>query len=101
MPEPVPSDMPVVIDGVSYFTSADVKEQLGVARAVLWRWRTAKLVPQGRYNRRRHLIFTAEEFQAIKDYANRVEPARAGAGGESKQLRLFNGNGPKKKRGGS
>ncbi len=99
MPESVPSPMPVVLDGVTYFTSADVKEQLGVARAVLWRWRKAKLVPQGRYNRRRHLLFTADEFQAIKDYANRVEPAEAG-GGESKQLRLFNGNGPKK-RGGS
>ena len=81
-------NMPIEIDGVTYFSAADVTEHIGVARQTLWRWRHAGKIPPGRRYRDRHIVFTAAEFQTIRDYAHRLEPLDPG---EVDQLKLFRG----------
>jgi hypothetical protein len=80
--------MPIEIDGVTYFSAADITEKIGVARQTLWRWRHAGKIPAGRRYRDRQIVFTTAEFQAIREYANRLEPLDSG---EVDQLKLFRG----------
>jgi hypothetical protein len=78
--------MPIEIDGVAYFTAADIHRDLGVVRQTLWRWRKAGKIPLGRRYRDRQVVFTKEEFESIREYANRLEPVEQ-AGID--QLKLF------------
>jgi hypothetical protein len=78
--------MPIEIDGVTYFSAADIAEELGVARQTLWRWRQAGKIPAGHRFRNRQIVFTVAEAQAIREFANRIEPVDAG---EMDQLKLF------------
>lgn len=80
--------MPIEIGGITYFTLAEVANQVGVSRQTLWRWRRGTSIPQGYRYRTRQVLFSAAELQAITEYANRIEPADARA---SRQFRLFNG----------
>lgn len=73
-----------------YFSAADIQRQLGVARQTLWRWRKAGKIPQGRRYRDRQVLFTQQEFETIREYAHRLEPAEL----REFQLRLFNGKSP-------
>ena len=66
--------MPIQIEGVDYFTAADLQRELGVVRQTLWRWRKAGKVPLGRKYRDRHVVFTREEVATIREYSNRLEP---------------------------
>jgi predicted DNA-binding transcriptional regulator AlpA len=67
--------MPIEIAGITYFTAAKIHREVGVARQTLWRWRKARKIPQGRRYRDRQVVFTEEEVEAIRQYANRLEPA--------------------------
>jgi predicted site-specific integrase-resolvase len=67
--------MPIQVEGIEYFTAADVHRDLGVVRQTLWRWRKAGVIPQGRRYRDRQVVFTREEVAAIREYSNRLEPA--------------------------
>jgi predicted DNA-binding transcriptional regulator AlpA len=67
--------MVIAIDGVEYFSAADVEREVGVVRQTLWRWRRDRVVPQGRRYRGRAILFTRAEVEAISGYANRLEPA--------------------------
>jgi predicted DNA-binding transcriptional regulator AlpA len=78
--------MPIQIDGVTYFSSADVAQHVGVSRVTLWRWRHEKKIPAGHRLRGKHVIFTASEMDAIRDFALRVEPIAPDA---PDQLTLF------------
>jgi hypothetical protein len=80
--------MPFDIDGVTYFLAADVTAKIGVSRQTLWRWRQAGKIPAGHRFRDRQIVFTAEEFRAICEFANRLEPVDAN---EIDQLKLFQG----------
>jgi predicted DNA-binding transcriptional regulator AlpA len=82
--------MPIQIDGVTYFSAADVAQRVGVSRVTLWRWRHEKKIPAGNRLRGRHVIFTASELEAIRDFALRVEPIAADA---PDQLTLFRARG--------
>jgi hypothetical protein len=84
--------MPIHIEGVEYFTAADIHRELDVARQTLWRWRKAGKIPPGRRYRDRQVVFTREEVEAIREYSNRLEPAEVI---EPNQLKLFKGNLPK------
>ena len=67
--------MAIEISGVTYFNAADIHREIGVARQTLWRWRQARCIPPGHRYRGRQIVFTREEVEAIRQYANRLEPA--------------------------
>lgn len=77
--------MPIEIEGVEYFMAADIHRTLGIARQTLWRWRAARKIPQGRRYRDTKIVFTRQELEAIREYANRLEPT------DSPQLRRLSG----------
>lgn len=68
--------MPIDIEGVPYYTAADIHRELKVSRQTLWRWRRDEKVPPGRRYRDRQLLYTRKEMVAIREYANRLEPAQ-------------------------
>jgi predicted DNA-binding transcriptional regulator AlpA len=67
--------MSIEIEGVEYFTAADIQRDVGIVRQTLWRWRTARKIPQGRRYRDKTIVFTRAEVEAIREYSNRLEPA--------------------------
>lgn len=67
--------MPLVLDGETYYSTAELSRDLGVTRQTLWRWRHGGSVPAGRRYRGRQVLFTLTEVQQIVGYANRLEPA--------------------------
>lgn len=76
--------MAIEIQGTRYFTGTDIQQELGIARQTLWRWRKDRKIPQGLRYRDRQILFTEEEMEVIREYANRLEPAVADSG----QLKL-------------
>ena len=80
--------MPVQIDSEVYYTHTEVSEELAVSRQTLWRWREKGLIPPGLRSRTRQVLFKREEVEAIRQFANHLEPIELGTGG-SKQLGLF------------
>lgn len=66
--------MPLTIEGVRFYTNAEVARSLGVSRQTLWRWRVEGGVPQGRRYRRKSVVFTQDEVDQIAAFANRIEP---------------------------
>lgn len=82
--------MPVQIQGEEYFTNSEVSEGLRVSRQTLWRWREKGRIPTGLRYRTRQVLFKHSEVEAIKLYANHLEPIELGASGV-KQLGLFRG----------
>jgi predicted DNA-binding transcriptional regulator AlpA len=66
--------MPLNIEGVDYYLATEVAKSLGVSRQTLWRWRSDKKIPQGNLLRGKRLIFTRGEWDAIREFAHRVEP---------------------------
>jgi transposase-like protein len=80
----------LTIDGVLYFTASDVARATGVTRQTLWRWRRDAKIPAGQKYRDKQVVFTREELERIREYAQRLEPLQADAATEPKeQLRLF------------
>jgi hypothetical protein len=67
--------MPIEIEGVEYFTAADIQREVGVVRQTLWRWRRARVIPQGLRYRNKSIVFTRAEVEVIREYSNRLEPA--------------------------
>lgn len=80
--------MPVEIKGEQYYTNAEVSDQLKVSRQTLWRWREKGSIPTGLRYRTRQVVFTAEEVEAIRQFANHLEPIELGSG-TVRQLGLF------------
>jgi predicted DNA-binding transcriptional regulator AlpA len=79
--------MPVEVQGVQYFTNSEVSEELGVTRQTLWRWREKGSIPTGLRYRNRQVLFTCEEVDAIKQFADHLAPIELGGG--TRQLGLF------------
>src|SRR5262249_3695804 len=67
--------VPILLDGQTYYSAAELARDRGIARQTLWRWRHDGSVPVGRRYRGRSILFNAGEVAAIKAYANRLEPA--------------------------
>lgn len=80
--------MPISIEGVAYYTVAELSERLGITRQTLWRWRRAGKVPKGRRFRGGNTLFTEFEMKLVREFANNVEPIEPTS---PDQLRLFNG----------
>lgn len=79
--------MPLHIDGVSYVTVPEILVEMQITRQTLWRWRREDRIPRGRRYRSQQLIFTVDDAEAIRRYANRVEPIAEPD--SSDQLHLF------------
>lgn len=67
--------MPFEIDGATYHAVSEVTRELGISRQTLWRWRSEGRIPQGRRFRDRKVVFSGDELQEIRGYANHLEPA--------------------------
>ncbi|WP_437931118.1 helix-turn-helix domain-containing protein [Sorangium sp. So ce291] len=80
--------MSFVLDGTTYFSAAEVVRDIGVSRQTLWRWRQDGKIPVGRRYRDRQVLFTADEFDTIREFAHRLEPIDDTP---PNQLKLFNG----------
>jgi len=80
--------MPVEIQGERYYTNSEVADELKVSRQTLWRWRDKRSIPAGMRYRTRQVLFTAEEVEEIRLFANRLEPIELGSG-TVRQLGLF------------
>jgi predicted DNA-binding transcriptional regulator AlpA len=78
--------MPIDIEGVRYLTQGEVLDELAVTRQTLWRWQREGKVPAGQRYRGRQVVFGPGEVEAIREFANRLEPI---AGGGTAQLSLF------------
>jgi predicted DNA-binding protein (UPF0251 family) len=78
--------MPVQVAGLKYFTNHEVSEELSISRQTLWRWREKGKIPTGVRYRNRQVLFTTEEFEAIREYAHKLEPIELGG---TRQLGLF------------
>lgn len=70
----------IEVDGVPYYSAADVARELGISRQSLWKWRLQGKIPQGHRYRDRRVVFSAAELHAVREYAHRLEPAAIGAG---------------------
>jgi hypothetical protein len=80
------------IEGVTYFSATDLMTELGVSRQTLWRWRRLGKIPAGHRYRDRTILFTADEVELIRQYANRIEPTgKIDRQPRFRQLGLFNG----------
>ena len=66
------------INGVRYYTSAEVEAAAGVSRQTLYRWRRGGVVPAGHRLRGNRLLFSQSEFDQVVAYANHVEPGALG-----------------------
>jgi predicted site-specific integrase-resolvase len=71
------------IGGVRYVTAAGVLALVKVSRNTLYRWRKDGHIPAGARFRDRELVFTDEEVQCIRAFAERVVPARPAGVGEN------------------
>ena len=81
--------MPVKIEGEKYYTNSEISDELKVSRQTLWRWREKGTIPAGLRYRTRQVLFTADEVEAIRQFANKLEPIELGGGGTGRQLGLF------------
>ena len=68
--------MPVVIEGTPYFSVEEIAKDLGVSRCALSGAGEllSEELPAGRRYRGKMVVFTKEEVEAIRGFANRLEP---------------------------
>jgi predicted DNA-binding transcriptional regulator AlpA len=81
--------MSVKIAGVTYFSTAELTKELGISRQTLWRWRQEGKIPPGNRYRNRNVLFTTHEVEAIRHFANRIEPIDQP---DTEHPQLFDGN---------
>ena len=79
--------MPISIDDVRYLTATELLDEVDVTRQTLWRWRREGKVPAGHRYRNRQVVFTQEEVDMIRGYANRIEDIESPGGHEKKGYR--------------
>jgi len=80
--------MPVLIGDTRYFYAIEICQELRVSRTTFWRWRADGSIPNGKRYRGNRVLFNEEEFVAIRQFANRLEPVEPP---NRNQLKLFSG----------
>jgi len=80
--------MPVLIENIRYFSAVEIYEELRVSRTTFWRWRADGRIPNGRRYRGKRVLFNEQELEAIREFANRLEPVEPTS---RNQMKLFNG----------
>jgi excisionase family DNA binding protein len=78
--------MPVLVEGVPFYSVSEIADALDISRQTLWRWRNDGHVPQGWKYGGRHIVFSEQEVEQIREYAHRLEPLDPSV---REQLRLF------------
>jgi len=78
--------MALKIAGTPYVAANELLRELDISRQTLWRWRREGYVPQGHRFRDGKVVFTQEEADEVRRYANRIEPIDEA---ERNQLGLF------------
>lgn len=76
----------VKINGTEYVSAGEVAREVGVSRQTMWRWRQDGKIPVGQRFRDGRVLFTAEELQEVRRFANRLEPIDET---DQHQLKLF------------
>jgi len=56
------------------YSASEISEEIGVSRQTLWRWRTGGKIPLGHKYRDGKVLFTGDEVDEIRRFANRIEP---------------------------
>lgn len=64
--------MGIEIEQIQYLTMTEVAEEIQRSRMTLWRWVKAGHVPTGRRYRNLERLFTIQDLEMIKKYANRL-----------------------------
>lgn len=64
--------MAMEVNGVTYYTAAEVASEAGVSRQTLWRWRQDGSVPAGWKYQGRRVLFQAAELELVLQQAKRV-----------------------------
>lgn len=77
---------PIEIAGRRYYTANQVAEALGVDRSTFYRWRMKNRVPQGQEFRDGRRLFSEEELEEAREFANQMGSAGTG---RRDQLKLF------------
>ena len=78
--------MALQIAGTNYIAGNELLGELGISRQTLWRWRSEGHIPPGHRVRDGKVMFTQEEADEIRRFANRIEPIDEA---ERNQLGLF------------
>lgn len=78
--------MALEIAGTPYIAGNELLRELEISRQTLWRWRREGRIPSGHRFRDGKVVFTKEEADEVRQYANRIEPIDEA---ERKQLGLF------------
>ena len=76
----------IEIDGLLYYSVAEILKVLKISRQTLYKWRRERRIPAGHRYRNRMLVFSAGDWVQIREHANRIGPAFLE---DSDQLRLF------------
>ena len=66
--------VPIEINGIQYILTTEILNELGISRQTLWRWRQEGKIPAGHRYRDGKVLFTIQETEAIRQFANRIEP---------------------------
>ncbi len=77
------STMPIQVEGTEYITAQEAAEAVDVSRQTIWRWRKNRKIPAGYRYRNGQLLFSRDEFVAIRRYANRLQPSEAADAGQT------------------
>jgi predicted site-specific integrase-resolvase len=78
--------MALEIAGTPYVAANELQRELNISRQTLWRWRREGHIPQGHRFRDGKVVFTQEEAEQVRRFANRIEPIDESG---SNQLGLF------------
>lgn len=76
------------LDGIRYYSVAEVAQAVGVTRRTLYRWIEQSKVNGPGYERQRdkRRFFSLAELNEVAEFANRLEPVDE----SPEQLKLFN-----------
>lgn len=86
------NDSGVTVGASTYVLASVLETELMVSRQTMWRWRAEEKIPAGHVYRKQ-LVFTEDEADLVRKYANRVEPAKPST---PRQLGLFKPRGERK-----
>jgi len=75
--------MPVMINGETYYRTAEVCMEVGIGKTTLYRWMREKVINEAEYrDRKGWRLFTEDERDKLKVEANRVQKGHTDGNGK-------------------